>query len=141
MYHIFFIHSSVNGHLGCFHVLTVVNSATMNTGRHVSFQIMFFSEYMPSSRIAGSIFSFLRNLQLFSTVAVPVYIPTSGVQKCSPFSTSCPPFIIYRCLDDGHPVPCWLSWSRIHLQCRKPQFDSWVGKIPGEGIGYLFQYS
>ena len=79
MYHIFFIHSSVSGHLGCFHVLTVVNSATMNTGRHVSFQIMFFSEYMPSSRIAGSIFSFLRNLQLFSTVAVPVYIPTSGV--------------------------------------------------------------
>ena len=65
MYHIF-IHLSVNGHLGCFHVLAIVNSAAMNIGVHVSFQIMVFSGYMPRSGIAGSydnsIFSFLRNL-------------------------------------------------------------------------------
>jgi len=24
----------------------------------------------------------------------------------------------------------WLSWLRIHLQCRRPGFDPWVGKIP-----------
>ena len=35
MYHIFFIFSSVNGHLGCFHVLTIVNSAVMNIGMHL----------------------------------------------------------------------------------------------------------
>ena len=39
VYHFFFIHSSVNGHLGCFHVLTIVKSAAVNTGLHVSFRI------------------------------------------------------------------------------------------------------
>ena len=62
MYHIFFIHSSVSGHLGFLHVLAIVNSAAMNTGVHVSFQIMVFSGYMSRSGIAvsygNSIFSF-----------------------------------------------------------------------------------
>ena len=66
MYHIFFIHSSVDGHLGCFHVLAIVNSAAVNIGVHVSFWIMVFSGYMPNIGIAGSygssVFSFLRNL-------------------------------------------------------------------------------
>ena len=69
IYHTFFIHSSVNGQLGCFHVLAIVNSAAMNTGVHVSFRIraFVFSVYMPRSGIAGSYgnssFSFLSNLQ------------------------------------------------------------------------------
>ena len=66
MYHIFLIHSSVDGHLGCFHVLAIVNSAAMNIRVRVSFQIRVFSGYMPRSGIAGSysisIFSFIRNL-------------------------------------------------------------------------------
>ena len=63
-YHIFFIHSSVDAHLGCFHVLAIVNSAAVNTGVHVSLQILVLSGYMPRSGIAGSYgnSSFLRNL-------------------------------------------------------------------------------
>ena len=54
MYHNFFIHSSVDGHLGCFHVLTIVNSAAMNNGINVSLSILVYSGYMPRSGIAGS---------------------------------------------------------------------------------------
>ena len=67
MCHIFFIHSSVDGHLVCFHVLAVVNNAAGNIGMNVSFQIIVLSGYMPRSGITrsyvSSIFSFLRNLQ------------------------------------------------------------------------------
>ena len=63
-YHIF-IHSSVDGYLGCFHVSDIVNSANMNTGVHVPSQIMVFSGYMHRTGIEGSyensISSFLRN--------------------------------------------------------------------------------
>ena len=55
-----------NGHLGCFHVLAIVNSAVMNIGVHVSLSILVSLVYIPSSGIAGSygssISSFLRIL-------------------------------------------------------------------------------
>ena len=54
IYHNFFIHSSVDGHLGCFHVLDIVNSVAMNNGIHVSLSILVFSGYKPRSGIAGS---------------------------------------------------------------------------------------
>ena len=54
MYHSCFIHSSVDGHLGCLHVLATANSAAMNTGICASFSILDSSGYMPSSGIAGS---------------------------------------------------------------------------------------
>ena len=59
MYHNFFIHSSVDGHVGCFHVLAVANSTAVNTGEHVSFSILVSSGYMPRIGIAGAYGSFI----------------------------------------------------------------------------------
>ena len=38
-------------------------------------------------------------------------------------------------------LPLWLSWLRMHLQCRRPGFDPCVGRSPGEGNGNPFRYS
>ena len=66
MYHSFLIHLSADGHLGCFHVLAIINSAAMNIEVHVSLSDLVSSVCMPRSGIAGSYgrsnSSFLRNL-------------------------------------------------------------------------------
>ena len=59
IYHYFFNHSSLNGHVGCFYVLAIVNSAAVNNGIYVSLSILFFSGYMPRSGIAGSYGGFI----------------------------------------------------------------------------------
>ena len=80
MYHNFFIHSSVNGHLCCYHVLpvltveAVINNAAMNNEIHVSFTILVSSGYMLRSGIAGSyggfIPSFWRNLHVHFRISL-----------------------------------------------------------------------
>ena len=89
MYHCFLIHLSADGHLDCFHVLAIVNSATMNIRVHVFLSILVSSVCMPSSGIAGSygtsIYSFVRNCH---TVLQSGHTRLQSHQQCKmvPFS-------------------------------------------------------
>ena len=83
MHHTFLIHSSVNGHLGCFHVLAIVNSAAMNNGIQMSFSILVSSEYMPRSGTAGSYGGFIPSfLNNFHTVFYTGCINLHCHQQC-----------------------------------------------------------
>ena len=77
------MHSSVDSHWNWFHILAVVNSAAVNTGLHVCFQIVVFSKYIPRNGIADSyntlFFSFLKNSILLSMVDAQIYISTNNI--------------------------------------------------------------
>jgi hypothetical protein len=69
MYHIFCIHSSVEGYLGSFQLLAIINKAAMNIVEHVSFlPVGTSSRYIPRRGIVGSsgstMSNFLRNHQI-----------------------------------------------------------------------------
>ena len=97
-----------DGHLGFFRVLAIVKSTAVNISVHVSLRTMAFSDYMPRSGIARlysrSISAFYRTSILFSTVAVPIYIPTHRGEGFLFLYTLCS----ILGFDDGHSDWCEL---------------------------------
>ena len=115
MYHNFFIHSSVDGQLGCFHVLAIVNSAAMNNGIHVPFSILVSSGYMSRSGIAGSysnfIPSFLRTLHTVFIVAVSIYISINTARAFPFLHTLSNTYCLYT-FDNDHS-----DWCEVIPHC------------------------
>ena len=86
--HIFFIHSFIHGHLGCFHVFAIVNSAAVNTGMHDLFELWFSPDICPEVGLLDHmVLLFLVFKGSISTLfivavhsGVPVEIPSNSVR-------------------------------------------------------------
>ena len=108
------MYSPVDRHLGCFHILAIVKSITMNTGV-LSFQSMVFYSYIPRSigSYGSSVFSFLRNLHTVLGSGCTNLHCHQWCRKVPFLHTPSPAFIVCRLFKDDHS-----DWCEVMLHCR-----------------------
>ena len=111
-----FIHSSVDEHLYCLHVLAVVKSAAVKMGCMYFAELWFSQDICPRVGLLDLMVAlflvFKGNCVLFSMMAAPIYIPTNSVGGFSFFSSPSPAFIVCRPFDWW---PFWPVWGDTSL--------------------------
>ena len=104
--YIFFIHSSLDGQLGCSHVLAIVSFAAVNIGVHQSFQvIVFYQIYAQDSNcwiLRKFCFWFFEKLSYCFPQWLHQFSLPEKCKRVSLFSTCSPASIIHQLSNDGH---------------------------------------
>ena len=129
MYHNFFIHSSVDEHLGCFRILAIVSSAAMNIGVQVPFWIIIFSGYMPSSGISGSYYC--------------CYCCCSGTKSCltlwNPMNHTTWGFLVLHYVSElAHTHVPWVGDAIQPSHLLLPPFSSCLQSFRASGSSHQF---
>ena len=127
MYHNLLMHSSANGHLGCFHVLPIINSASVNIGVYASVQFWFPWGICPVMGLVGHMaVLFLVSYGifiLFYIVAVSIYIPINSARV--PFFFLFFFFFFFLTKTDIF-VPYSSCWKLGPLKAQTHKTHSWI---------------